>query len=81
MEPGTYFNPFLLEPVKDSPYINHELVKDYIKIGGVRLEVGLSEENLEAGMINAKGMLTRTVRHTGRCHCDQNRLQEFDHGA
>lgn len=29
----------MLEPVKDSPHVNHELVKEYIKIGGVRLEV------------------------------------------
>lgn len=38
IEPGCYFNPFLLKPVENSPHINHELVKEYVKIGGVRLE-------------------------------------------
>lgn len=42
VEPGCYFNPFLLEPVKDSPYVDHDLVKEYIKIGGVRIEVCLA---------------------------------------
>lgn len=38
VEPGCYFNPFLLKPIADSPYVNHELIKTYMLLGGVRIE-------------------------------------------
>jgi len=38
VEPGCYFNPFLLEPFKDSPYLNHEVLAKYMPVGGVRIE-------------------------------------------
>ena len=38
VEPGCYFNPFLLKPFKDSPYIDQEMLKKYMPVGGVRLE-------------------------------------------
>lgn len=37
VEPGCYFNTYLLEPVKDSPHINHELLQKYLLEGGVRI--------------------------------------------
>lgn len=37
-EPGCYFNPFLLKPFKDSPYLNHEVLAKYMPVGGVRIE-------------------------------------------
>jgi len=37
-EPGCYFNKYLLDPVKDSPHINHDLLQKYLKEGGVRIE-------------------------------------------
>ena len=38
VEPGCYFNPFLLEPYKDSPYLNQEMLHKYMPVGGIRLE-------------------------------------------
>ena len=38
VEPGIYFNPFLLKPFEDCPYIDHEVLKRYMSVGGVRLE-------------------------------------------
>jgi len=38
VEPGVYFNPFLLKPHQDSPFIDHEVLKKYMPVGGVRIE-------------------------------------------
>lgn len=38
VEPGIYFNPFLLQPWKDSPYLDHEVLRKYMPVGGVRIE-------------------------------------------
>ncbi|KAH9813669.1 Xaa-Pro dipeptidase [Melampsora americana] len=38
VEPGIYFNQFLLEPFKESKFINHELLKKYMNVGGIRIE-------------------------------------------
>jgi Xaa-Pro dipeptidase len=35
---GLYFNEFLLEPFKDSPFIDHDVLKRYMSVGGVRIE-------------------------------------------
>lgn len=38
VEPGLYFNDFLLEPCKNSEYIDHEVLRTYMPVGGVRIE-------------------------------------------
>lgn len=38
MEPGCYFSPHLLAPVRDSKHIDHEVLKRYESVGGVRIE-------------------------------------------
>ena len=38
MEPGIYFHYHLLEPVRFSRVINHEVLKRYESVGGVRIE-------------------------------------------
>ena len=38
MEPGIYFHYHLLEPVRSSRVINHEVLKRYESVGGVRIE-------------------------------------------
>ena len=38
VEPGIYFHPHLLEPIRDSTYINHDVLKRYEQVGGVRIE-------------------------------------------
>ncbi|KNF02752.1 hypothetical protein PSTG_04038 [Puccinia striiformis f. sp. tritici PST-78] len=38
VEPGLYFNQFLLDPVKGSDHINHEVLVRYLKVGGIRIE-------------------------------------------
>lgn len=46
MEPGIYFSPHLLAPVRDSKHINQEVLKRYESVGGVRIEdVVLITEN------------------------------------
>lgn len=38
MEPGIYFSPHLLAPVRDSKHIDQEVLKRYESVGGVRIE-------------------------------------------
>ena len=38
MEPGIYFHYHLLEPIRSSRVINHEVLKRYEAVGGVRIE-------------------------------------------
>jgi Xaa-Pro dipeptidase len=38
IEPGCYFSPHLLAPVRNSQYINHEVLAKYEYVGGVRIE-------------------------------------------
>ncbi|KAG8941342.1 hypothetical protein FRC04_004588 [Tulasnella sp. 424] len=38
VEPGVYFSPHLLAPVRSSPYINQEVLAKYESVGGVRIE-------------------------------------------
>ncbi|KAJ7588522.1 Creatinase/aminopeptidase [Mycena floridula] len=38
VEPGCYFSPHLLAPVRDSKHIDHEVLKRYESVGGVRIE-------------------------------------------
>ncbi|CAN6663334.1 hypothetical protein TRVA0_035S00232 [Trichomonascus vanleenenianus] len=42
VEPGCYFNEFLLEPVAKNPaqskFLDHEVLKRYMPVGGVRIE-------------------------------------------
>ncbi|KAI0031103.1 Creatinase/aminopeptidase [Vararia minispora EC-137] len=38
VEPGIYFHQHLLEPVRDSKHIDHEVLKRYESVGGVRIE-------------------------------------------
>ncbi|KAG8932912.1 hypothetical protein FRC02_000339 [Tulasnella sp. 418] len=38
VEPGIYFSPHLLAPVRNSPYIDHEVLAEYEGVGGVRIE-------------------------------------------
>ncbi|KZT66903.1 hypothetical protein DAEQUDRAFT_746352 [Daedalea quercina L-15889] len=38
VEPGIYFSPHLLAPVRDSKHIDHEMLKQYESVGGVRIE-------------------------------------------
>lgn len=38
VEPGCYFSPHLLGPVRNSPYIDHEALRRYEPVGGIRIE-------------------------------------------
>ncbi|KAF8160633.1 metallopeptidase family M24-domain-containing protein [Crassisporium funariophilum] len=38
VEPGIYFSPHLLAAVRDSKHINHDVLKKYESVGGVRIE-------------------------------------------
>jgi Xaa-Pro dipeptidase len=38
VEPGCYFSPHLLAPYRNHPLINHEVLKRYESVGGVRIE-------------------------------------------
>ncbi|KJA20087.1 hypothetical protein HYPSUDRAFT_43740 [Hypholoma sublateritium FD-334 SS-4] len=38
VEPGIYFAPYLLAPVRESNHINHDVLKKYESVGGVRIE-------------------------------------------
>ncbi|KAL0948075.1 hypothetical protein HGRIS_010699 [Hohenbuehelia grisea] len=38
VEPGCYFSPHLLAPVRESKHINHEVLARYESVGGVRIE-------------------------------------------
>jgi Xaa-Pro dipeptidase len=38
VEPGIYFQPHLLAPVRGSPFVNHEVLERYERVGGVRIE-------------------------------------------
>ncbi|QRV96324.1 Metallopeptidase family M24 [Ceratobasidium sp. AG-Ba] len=38
VEPGIYFSPHLLAPVRNSPFIDHEVLAKYESVGGVRIE-------------------------------------------
>ncbi|KAH8113083.1 prolidase [Phellopilus nigrolimitatus] len=38
VEPGIYFHPHLLSPVRASRHIDHEVLKRYESVGGVRIE-------------------------------------------
>ena len=38
VEPGIYFSPHLLASVRDSQHIDHEVLKRYESVGGVRIE-------------------------------------------
>ncbi|RPD58226.1 Creatinase/aminopeptidase [Lentinus tigrinus ALCF2SS1-7] len=38
VEPGIYFSPHLLAPVRDSKHIDQEVLKRYESVGGVRIE-------------------------------------------
>ncbi|KAM6499402.1 Creatinase/aminopeptidase [Amanita muscaria] len=38
VEPGIYFSPHLLAPVRGSRHIDHEVLKKYESVGGVRIE-------------------------------------------
>jgi len=38
VEPGCYFSPHLLASVRNSPFINHDVLARYEPVGGVRIE-------------------------------------------
>ncbi|KAG1727777.1 Creatinase/aminopeptidase [Suillus paluster] len=38
VEPGIYFHEHLLKAVEESEYVNHDLLKEYREMGGVRIE-------------------------------------------
>jgi len=38
VEPGVYFSPHLLAPVRSSAFIDHEVLARYESVGGVRIE-------------------------------------------
>jgi len=38
VEPGIYFSPHLLAPIRNSTYINHDVLARYESVGGVRIE-------------------------------------------
>lgn len=41
VEPGCYFNRFLLEPFKNSPFLDQDVLERYFYVGGVRIEDNL----------------------------------------
>ena len=38
VEPGIYFHPHLLSPIRSSRHINHSILAQYESVGGVRIE-------------------------------------------
>jgi Xaa-Pro dipeptidase len=38
VEPGIYFHQHLLAPIRQSRHINHEILKQYESVGGIRIE-------------------------------------------
>jgi Xaa-Pro dipeptidase len=38
VEPGIYFSPHLLASIRGSEYVDHEVLKRYEDVGGVRIE-------------------------------------------
>ncbi|KAK2465026.1 hypothetical protein APHAL10511_003102 [Amanita phalloides] len=38
VEPGIYFSPHLLEPIRDSRHVDHDVLKRYESVGGIRIE-------------------------------------------
>jgi len=38
VEPGIYFSPHLLAPIRESRHIDHEVLKRYEAVGGIRIE-------------------------------------------
>lgn len=38
MEPGIYFAPYLIAPIRESNHINQDVLKKYEPVGGVRIE-------------------------------------------
>lgn len=38
VEPGIYFSPHLLAPVRDSKHIDHKVLNRYENVGGIRIE-------------------------------------------
>jgi len=38
VEPGIYFSPHLLAPIRESPLINHDILAGYEYVGGIRIE-------------------------------------------
>ncbi|KIY67721.1 Creatinase/aminopeptidase [Cylindrobasidium torrendii FP15055 ss-10] len=49
IEPGCYFSPHLLAAIRDSKHINHDVLKRYESVGGVRIEdvVLITEDGFE----------------------------------
>ncbi|ESK91522.1 xaa-pro dipeptidase [Moniliophthora roreri MCA 2997] len=49
VEPGIYFSPHLIAPIRDSKHINQEVLKQYESVGGVRIEdvVVITEDGYE----------------------------------
>ncbi|KAF5338816.1 hypothetical protein D9758_012049 [Tetrapyrgos nigripes] len=49
VEPGIYFSPHLVAPIRDSKHINQDVLKRYESVGGVRIEdvVLITEDGLE----------------------------------
>ena len=39
VEPGIYFSPHLLAAVRDSKHIDHDVLKRYESVGGVRIDL------------------------------------------
>jgi len=38
VEPGIYFSPHLLAAIRESKHVNHDVLKRYESVGGVRIE-------------------------------------------
>jgi Xaa-Pro dipeptidase len=38
VEPGIYFSPHLLAPIRESPIINQAVLERYKYVGGIRIE-------------------------------------------
>ena len=51
VEPGIYFSPHLLAAIRNSKHVDHDILKKYEPVGGVRIEdvvviTGTGYENL-----------------------------------